>query len=280
VKSSDFKDLEVLVHLPADRPRFDTPLLFIHGAYTGAWCWEEYFLPFFAEQGWPSYAVSLSGHGGSRKPGLLGTYSIDDYVADVAEVIAQLPKPPVLIGHSMGGMVVQKYLEKDNVPGAVLLCSVPPQGLLSSAVGLMMTNPSVFAELNSIITGGQGSAQSLKESLFHQPVDDEALMRYYDLCQPESYRAIWDMTWFNLPNIQLMHRPPMLLLGARHDRLITPDQVELTGLCYGLEAEILPDVGHGVMLEKDWQKAASRIAAWLREQHFDDSARNVQECLA
>ena len=45
--------LEVLSRLPADASR-QTPLLFVHGAFTGAWCWEEHFLPFFADAG---YAV-------------------------------------------------------------------------------------------------------------------------------------------------------------------------------------------------------------------------------
>ncbi len=280
MSSARFNELEVLAHSPASGVPFDTPLLFIHGAYFGAWCWEEHFLPFFAKQGWASYAVSLSGHGGSRKQGLLGTYSIDDYVADVVEVVHSLPAPPILIGHSMGGMVVQKYLEKAPAAGAVLLCSVPPQGLVSSALGLMLTKPNLLADLNSVIGGGQASLNSLKEALFHQPVDDDTLMRYLNLSQPESYRAIWDMTWFNLPNTQVMHRPPMMILGAQYDQLIPPDQIQLTAQTYGQEAIIVPDIGHGVMLEKDWKKVAELIVGWLKQQQFNNFAtENTQECL-
>jgi non-heme chloroperoxidase len=56
-----FGDLEVFV-APAGEAH-ETPLLFVHGAYTAAWCWDENFLPWFAEQGYAAYAVSLSGHG-------------------------------------------------------------------------------------------------------------------------------------------------------------------------------------------------------------------------
>ena len=59
MNNSRFGDLEVLCHTPAGVAR-ETPLLFIHGAYTGAWCWDECFMPWFAEQGYSCYALSLS----------------------------------------------------------------------------------------------------------------------------------------------------------------------------------------------------------------------------
>lgn len=260
---SRFGDLEVIVRTPTDSPVFATPLLFVHGAYTGAWCWDEHFLPYFAALGHSCYALSLSGHGASRRRQPLDSFSIADYVTDLAEVIAELPQPPVLIGHSMGGMVVQKYLERAAAPAAILLCSVPPQGLMGSALGLMFAKPGLLSDLNRILGGGQPHPASLRDALFHQPIDDETLMRYYRKCQPESHRAIWDMTLFNLPHPTLMHRPPMLIMGAEHDHLIPPSQVRMTAATYGMEAEIIPDMGHGVMLEQDWRRVADRIAEWL-----------------
>jgi non-heme chloroperoxidase len=123
-----FESYEVLVQLPVGKPKAP-PLLFVHGAYTAAWCWEEHFLPFFAAAGYPAYALSLSGHGASPGRKHLDSFSIADYVKDVATVVATLPAPPVLVGHSMGGFVVQKYLEDNEAPGAVLMCAVRRQGL-------------------------------------------------------------------------------------------------------------------------------------------------------
>lgn len=260
-----FGDLEVLARSPANGPAKATPLLFVHGAYAAAWCWEEHFLPYFAEQGYTAYAVSLSGHGGSHRD-RLDASSIDDYVKDVERVAASLPEPPVLIGHSMGGMVVQKYLERHEAPAAVLMSSVPPQGLMGSAVGLMFRKPGLMVDLNRIMGGGHPQMESLRQALFHQPISDAKLADYYQRSQPESHRAIWDMTFFNLPNPLRMHRPPMLVLGAQYDQLIPADLVEMTARTYGVEAEIFPDLGHGMMLEQDWEKVAVRIAAWLAEQ--------------
>jgi pimeloyl-ACP methyl ester carboxylesterase len=260
-----FGALEVLSHAPAgqtDRP----PLLFVHGAFTGAWCWAEHYLSFFAEAGYPAYAVSLSGHGHSRGKEYLDSLSIADYVADVAEAVAALPAPPVLVGHSMGGFVVQKYLEEHPAPAAVLMCSVPPQGLMSATFGLMFSKPDLMRDLNRLMGGGPVALESLRQALFAQPVGLDDLSRFYRWSQPESHRAIWDMTLFNLPHTPRLERVPMLVLGTEHDHLIPPALVGMTADRYGVEGEIFPGLGHGLMLERDWRLVAQRILNWLQEE--------------
>ena len=126
--------LELLTHLPPAGPH-RTPLLFVHGAYSGAWCWEEHFLPYFAARGHPAYALSLRGHGASAGRESLALASISDYVEDVAHAVRRFQTPPVLVGHSMGGLVVQRYLERHDVPAAVLMASVPPTGLWLASAG-------------------------------------------------------------------------------------------------------------------------------------------------
>jgi non-heme chloroperoxidase len=261
--------LELLVRAPSGKkPVHETPLLFIHGAYTAAWCWEEHFLDWFAAQGYFSYALSLSGHGASRDRKRLDSLGIQDYVNDVAEVVAMLPEPPVLIGHSMGGFVVQKYLEQRLAPAAVLLCSVPPQGLLSSMFGLMFQKPGLLVELNNLMTGKRVASETLKEALFAQAVEPVDLQRFLHLAQSESQRAIWDMTLFSLPRASQVTRTPLRVMGAEHDHLIPPSLVRMTAMTYGVEAEIFPGLGHGLMLERDWSLVAERIRDWLDEQEL------------
>ncbi|HEX5125519.1 MAG TPA: alpha/beta fold hydrolase [Rhodocyclaceae bacterium] len=245
-----------------------TPLLFVHGAYAAAWCWQEHYLPYFAAQGFAAHALSLSGHGGSRGRQYLDTYSISHYVDDLREVAASLPVRPILIGHSMGGMVVQKFLEHENVPAVVLMASVPPRGLMNAALDMLLHRPGMLFDLNRTLGGGQPHLEALREALFHQPISDAMLKACYMRMQPESLRAIWDMSVFDLPSTSRMHRPPMLVLGAEHDRLIQASQVEKTAEIYDVVAEIFPAMGHGMMLEANWQDPAQRIRDWLIEQGF------------
>ena len=264
--------LEVLTHIPA-RLKHKTPLLFIHGAFTGAWCWEEHFLPFFAAAGFAAHALSVSGHGGSRGREQLDTLSIADYVDDVREVVEQLPTPPILIGHSMGGFIVQKYLEQYAAPAAVLMCTVPPQGMMGVAFNALFTRPTLLNNLNDMMAGGKASYESLREALFAQEVTLDDLKRFYHLAQPESHRAIWDMTLFSLPstsqilkNLLAGEAPPRLLvLGAEHDHLMPASTAQMTARTYGVEAEIFPGMGHGLMLERDWRLVAERIKTWITE---------------
>lgn len=97
------------------------PLIFVHGAWHAAWCWDEHFLDYFAARGYRALAVSLRGHGGSATSKPLRGLSIADYVEDVRAVANTLPTLPVVIGHSVGGLIVQKYLESQSV--AVSVCS-------------------------------------------------------------------------------------------------------------------------------------------------------------
>ncbi len=245
------------------------PLLFVHGAFAGAWCWSRHFLPYFAEQGFRACAVSLSGHGASPGRERLDWLSIADYVRDLEQAVATVGGDPVLVGHSMGGFVVQKYLERAVAPGAVLMASVPPQGLLSASIALAFSNPGLFADLNAMLHRGRASLATLQHALFASPVAPDELQAYYRLMQPESQRAMWDMTFFDLPRLRRERCPPLLVLGADGDVLVPPSQAEQAARTYGTEAEIFTGMGHVMMLEAGWQKVADRIIEWLRVEELE-----------
>lgn len=126
--------IELIRHQAKDGDKKSTPILFIHGAWHGAWCWEEYFLPYFAAHGYDSYALSLRGHGNSEGREGLRWCTMSDYVDDVSQVIGRMPGVPFLVGHSMGGLVVQKYLQTHRAPAAVLLTPVPTTGVMMTTL--------------------------------------------------------------------------------------------------------------------------------------------------
>ncbi|MDT5136335.1 MAG: hypothetical protein QOD58_597 [Mycobacterium sp.] len=110
------------------------PLLFVHGAWHAAWCWGDHFLDFFADRGFRAVAVSLHGHGASTVPRRAARFR--DYVGDIRSVAALLGSEPVLVGHSLGALVVQKYLEERRTPAAVLLAPHPPQQTRRAVVAM------------------------------------------------------------------------------------------------------------------------------------------------
>jgi len=255
--------LEVVVRKPEDETG-KTPLLFVHGMWHGAWCWEENFLPYFSQNGYAAYAVSLRGHGGSVGRERLRWTSLADYVADVFAVVRQIGAHPVLIGHSMGGMVVQKYLEEQEAPGAVLLASVPPGGLLPATLRVARRQPLTFLKVNLTLSLYPviGTPEKCKRFLFSDSLDQAQLMKYFERMQDEAYRAYIDMVLLNLPRSR-KGRGPLLVLGAEEDEAVSVKEVRATARAYGVEAEIFPEMAHDMMLEPGWRTVADRILNWL-----------------
>ena len=260
--------LEVITQDPKEKPR-PTPLLFVHGAWQGAWCWAEHFLPYFAEHGYASHALSLRGHGASTGRERLRRTRIADYVTDVAQVISQLPKMPILVGHSMGGLVVQKYLETHSAPAAVLLASVPVHGVVKTTLRTARHHPLPFlkANLTWSLYPIVGTPELTRESFFSTDMPAEQLDRYFALVQDESYPAFWDMLVFRLPRPSKVD-VPLLVLGAANDTIYHVDEVEATARAYNTQAEIFPNMAHNMMLEAGWQSVAKRILSWLTERNL------------
>ena len=257
-------NLEVLSR-PAINGASRTPLLFVHGAYVGAWCWEEFFLDWFAARGHPAHAVSLRGHGGSPGRRELNDFGLAHYAEDVARAVAALPEPPVLVGHSMGAMVVQKYLERAEAPAAILACPVPAFGLMPSSFLLAWTRPALFAGLHDVASGGRASPEVLEEALFAGNIDPGRLAQCYQRMQRESRRALFDMSGWALPQFWRGTRAPTLVLGAEKDNLIRHGEVQGTARLLGAEYRLLEGLGHAIMMDEGWETAAETIAAWLEE---------------
>ena len=264
LKTQIVDGLEVFSCLPS-RKTGKPALLFVHGAFAGGWMWTETFMPFLAEAGYPCYALSLRGHGGSTGGEQINWHSIGDYVDNVKTVVDWLDEPPVLIGHSMGGFIVQKYLEHRPATAVALVCSVPPQGLIASQFHLLFSKPQLFLEINRIMSGEYTDTATLREALFAGEVDEAMLNAWLSRMQSESHRAILDMTMFNLPNLFAMHRPPMLILGAEDDVLVPAFLVQTTAHTYGQRAHIFRDMGHAVSHEKEWPLVAATLRDWLDE---------------
>jgi len=257
--------LETLTH-EAKAGLRSTPVLFVHGAWHGAWCWEEHFLPYFAEKGYSSYAVSLRGHGASESPARFRFARIADYVADVAQIVEQLPQPPVLVGHSMGGLVVQKYLEEHTVPAAVLLASVPVKGVLKTTLRIVLRHPLAFVKANLTwsLYPIVGRPRLAREAFFSADISSEKLESYFSRLQDESYLAFLDMMMFNLPNPEKV-QTDLLIMGADDDSIFYPDEVEATARAYKTKPIMFAGMAHDMMLEKGWETVADRILNWLEE---------------
>lgn len=253
--------LEV-IHQAATGAAKRTPVLFIHGAWHGAWCWEETFMPYLAERGHNVYALSLRGHGASD--GDCTWASVDDYVADVRDVAAAIHPHPALVGHSMGGYVAQKYMAtyEQDVPGAALLASIPINGTLPFTFRLLARRPAdMLAYAKTLDPYAFIRTPEQARDIFFSPTFPQAkLEATHAKLQSESRRILLDAT-FRAPEAR-RYPFPVLVLGAVYDTLFTRQEVQQTARVYGAEA-VFFNMAHDMMLEEGWEAVADRLALWL-----------------
>ena len=264
-----------LIHYPTTgATRAGLDLLFVHGAYCSASCWQPHFLPWFSRQGYDCWAVSLRGHGDSPDRRRLQQYGIADYVNDVAWACGQLAQPTVLVGHSMGGFVLQQYLRQHTAAATILLASVPPGGLLASAWRLGLTAPDILLALNLFQQGRyQRTAEEIRRLLLSSDASLESARWLAANLQMESQRAALDMTLTTALFARRLPCPALSIVGCS-DLVVSRLEAECGGLLLGVNTLALPDVAHMLMLDTRWQSVADSIHGWLSSTFSKPVANN------
>ncbi len=256
-------DLEVITRA-CEGESAHPPLLFIHGSCHAAWCWDEHFLPYFAERGFDCHALSLRGHGKSGGGKWLRFTSVADYVADVEQVAASLPREPVVIGHSLGGFIVQKYVEKHDPPGAVLIAPSPRRGMRSVWLRSSLRDPWPFLKMWLTLDPYTlfATPERCHRLAFSPDMDEETVYRYWARLGSESFRSAVE-TIGKPPDAEYIRGTPMLILGAAEDRMVPEPPLRATAEDYGADLTMIPDMAHDMMLDTRWTQAAEAMLDWL-----------------
>lgn len=236
-------------------------LLFVHGAWSSSWYWEEHFMPFFADAGFDVVALNLRGHGDSE--GRLRLATINGYVDDVAAVAATLTNP-VIVGHSMGGLIAQHYAVRHPVRGLALLASVPPWGAWSALWSVIRESPAKLLactlafDLKPIVAD-RDLARRLLFSREPSVRDMDHLLHYLG---SESYLTFLGML-FQRVTRSLPDHVPRVVLGADRDALFPAATVRATARALKTEAHLIPQCSHMLTVEHRWRDAAEAMLAWL-----------------
>ena len=264
-----------ILHRKSDAPRQSIPLLFVHGAFAGAWCWDEHFLPYFQALGYDCCALNFRAHG-FRAHGAdanwcyLQLLGIQDYAQDIAWALEQCPRPPVLIGHSMGAFAVLRLLQRRefNLAGLVLISPGSPENHFASALRFLLDFPLSYYKLNVMNASPKNvwswimTGEEMRRLMLSTASSLDTLQRIVPKMQHESFLAMTDMLTASsgrAPNIDC----PKLVLGGEDDSIVPPEFVRRTAQWVGAKARILPDMGHSMMVEDGWRTAADIISTWL-----------------
>lgn len=250
--------LEHIMLSPAVR-RYDRPLLLLHGAWHGAWCWQAA-MHDFAERGFEVHAISVRGHGGSSRVRGFNFCSLADYVRDLHTAVAAIQPTPIVVGHSMGGYLVQLLLMQAQLPGAVLLASIPTSGALRFLLHWMRKHPLACGAAVLSMNGKRtvGTPRLVREAFLRADATDETVQQVFAHIGPESLRiALWDGVVVRVQ--PQLNRSPILVIAAERDAVFTLDEQRRTAADYHAELLIIPAAAHDLMLDPAWPQAAAAI---------------------
>lgn len=236
-----------------DRP----PLVLVHGGCHGSWAWER-LQPFLAEQGWDSVALNWYGRGGSAPladPSAGLQRGIPDVAHEIGVVAAALAGPPVVVGHSMGGLASLCYASAQEVAGLVLLTPVAP-----ALPGLEPLDVPVDLE-----QWWMPPDEETARFLFFDAVGDEEARRYTTALVPESPLAVWQATRWTVPVPSRRYGGPTLVISAEADPLVPPPVTDTLVQYLHADHVALTGQGHGVTLNPIWRHVGTVMADWLRE---------------
>jgi len=227
-----------------------SPILMVHGACHGWWAYHKW-LPFFAAAGWKAYAMSLRNHNGSYSTPeeRYHELAVEDYADDVLRVLTWLDRPAILIGHSMGGITVQKAAEQANLKALILLASVGP-GQLGAIRDPLPTDKTFMY-----------SPEQARKMWFYK-IDDQSFNAIYQQLVPESVSVMNHYSSGDLRVDRSKIGCPIFVVGAEHDQTVVHNFQSIADF-YNGERLFVPDAGHDFMLEPAAIDVAISINHWL-----------------
>jgi non-heme chloroperoxidase len=246
-----------------DTIRSDNPsranVLCIHGLFAGGWVFEG-LLPLLAERGHNASAISLRGHPPLPPMRDIGTQTIADFYSDATTAARTLDRP-IVIGHSMGGLVALMLAANGFARAAVLISPAPSRGIpaLSVAIVTRLARylPALLLSRPYLPIAEHFDALVLNEV----PPEHRAAQRAR--FTPDSGRASRDIALgvHAIPPEQV--RVPMLVVGAEHDRFIPLDTSRRMAKKYGAQLFVAKGHGHFLLAEPGWQQEAAVILDWI-----------------
>ena len=243
------------------------PILLAHGAFCGAWVWSRFEAPLRAA-GYRVIAPDLPGHAPGDAPDAARGRSMSDYAEALAAAAAALPEPPVLIGHSLGGLVAAMAAMRAPVAGVILLAPSPPWGVTGATMEEAVSAVSLYALGPYWAQAIQPDYASFRRFAVDRLPRGERHALHARM-RPESGRALFEtLNWWLDPFMTTRLDParidaPILALAGGADVIHPPTTVRETARRLGAAFEVMDGMSHWLVGEPGWEAVAARCLAWI-----------------
>ena len=235
------------------------PVLCLHGLFAGSWVFERV-LPVIAARGYPVAALSFRGHPPAEPIPAIGRTSIAAYCHDAFEAARALERP-IVIGHSLGGLVALLLASRNLVRAAVLVSSAPPRGIMVFSRPLLLRMarylPALLLSRPFVPTPGDLDALVLNR------VEERERASIRSRFVADSGRAARQIALgvYDVPLRAL--RTPLLVVGAEHDRFVPLSVARKLARRYDAPLQVASGHGHFLFAEPGWEAQVGAILDWI-----------------
>jgi len=249
-------------------------VVFIHGMYMTALCWENW-VRYFQERGYDARAIAWPGRdrtvealNAAHPEAELGRLTLRAVVDDLEQSIRKLEPAPALVGHSMGGLVVQLLLGRGVGAAGVAIDSAAPAGLFSPQWSFLRSN---FPHINPLAPQGTPIRMSFErfQYAFANGLPLEVQRGAYErYVVPESRRVpAGSLGADGRIDFRKPHAP-LLLIGGGADHIIPPALNRANARRYSDPTSItdyreFPGRTHLTIAQPDWESVAAAVCEWL-----------------
>ncbi len=248
----------------ASGPKKAVPVLFVHGMWGWHWVWSG-FIDAFATSGYDCYTVDLIGHGPVWEEPIPGGLPSSRFVEQIRQAVARIASEaatPVLVGHSMGGLLVQKAAESISAPGIALIATAAPRGIFSMPlfrtawIYLKYLAPAFF---NRPV---RPTNDELLYLVFHKITGNE-LQTALERVVPESGRVYREMMLECVVEDFNRITCPVLVMGGGKDRIISVRVLKKLAEKYRAPLRIFEDGSHWLVREEGWRNVCGALLEWI-----------------
>jgi pimeloyl-ACP methyl ester carboxylesterase len=249
-------------------------IIMVHGAFSGGWAFDVFRKP-FERAGFRVITPDLPGHveGGGREQ-VVGL-SMAHYAKTVAALVASEPTPPILLGHSMGGLVSQMAAQSSVVHALILLAPSPPWGVVGGSMEEAISAASLYA-LGPFWMQAIDPDYGVASQYTLNGVAKAERRALFGRMGSESGRALWEtLSWWLDPfmttrvDANRINAPSLVLAGEK-DLIHPPATVRETARRLGAPLDVLKGMSHWIVSEPGWETVADHCLEWL-DQVIEDA---------